>query len=184
MSCCQDLNINRYLIFCVSLLFFLRLSPRHLRGSCHVPPPEGAGLFDKEPNGVPRIHGRPRPKRTGPCEGRGDIVRAQLAPAPCIVADARGPPWYQQARPQAKEPRKLASGRMSRGTNPDSALHSDMSTGLYRHTRGHGMVISHHYRLFCAICIMHLPETISLALCPHNANKFVLVASCFVWLCG
>ena len=120
------LNINRYLIFCVSLLFFLRLSLRHLRGSCHVPPPEGAGLFDKEPNGMPRIHGHPRPKRTGPCEGRGDIVRAQLAPAPCLVADARGPPWCQQARPQAKEPHKLASGRMSRGTNPDSALHSDI----------------------------------------------------------
>jgi hypothetical protein len=47
MSCCQDRNINRYLIFCVSLLFFLRLSLRHLRRSCHVPSPEGAGLFDK-----------------------------------------------------------------------------------------------------------------------------------------
>ena len=129
MFLCQ-LNINRYLIFCVSLLFFLRLSLRHLRGSCHVPPPEGAGLFDKEPNGMPRIHGHPRPKRTGPCEGRGDIVRAQLAPAPCLVADARGPPWCQQARLQAKEPHKLASGRMSRGTNPDSALHSDMPLRL------------------------------------------------------
>ena len=79
---------------------------------------------------MPRIHGRPRPKRTGPCEGRGDIVRAQLAPAPCMVAGARGPPWCQQARLQAKEPHKLASGRMSRGTNPDSALHSDMPLRL------------------------------------------------------
>ena len=92
------LNINRYLIFCVSLLFFLRLSLRHLRGSCHVPPPEGAGLFDKEPNGMPRIHGHPRPKRTGPCEGRGDIVRAQLAPARCLVADA------PSGRPGASKP--------------------------------------------------------------------------------
>jgi hypothetical protein len=41
------------------------------------------------------------------------------------IADARGPPWCQQARLQAKEPHKLASGRMSRGANPDSALHSD-----------------------------------------------------------
>ena len=77
-----------------------------------MPPSEEAGLFDKEPNGMPRIHGRPRPKRTGPCEGRGDIVRAQLAPAPCMAADARGPPWCQQARLKAKEPHKLASGRM------------------------------------------------------------------------
>ena len=90
-----------------------------------MPPPEGAGLFDREPNGMPRIHGHPRPKRTGPCEGRGDIVRARLAPAPCMVADARGPPWRQQARLQAKEPHKLASGRMRRGANPDSVLHSD-----------------------------------------------------------
>ena len=48
-----------------------------------------------------------------------------MAPARRIAAGARGPPWRQKARLQAKEPHKLASGRMRRGANPDSVLHSD-----------------------------------------------------------
>jgi hypothetical protein len=42
-----------------------------------------------------------------------------------MTAGARGPPWRQKARLQAKEPHKLASGRMRRGANPHSVLHSD-----------------------------------------------------------
>ena len=97
---------------------------------------------------MPRIHRRPVPRHTGPCGGRREQIRsalgtgtphssgraraapAQLAPARRIAAGAHGPPWYQKARPRAREPHKLASGRMSRGTNPGSALHSDMPLRL------------------------------------------------------
>ena len=48
-----------------------------------------------------------------------------MAPAHRIAADARGPPWRQKVRLPAKEPHKLASGRMRHGANPDSVLHSD-----------------------------------------------------------
>ena len=69
----------------------------------------------------------------------GTDLGAQLAPARRIAAGARGPPWRQKARLQAKEPHKLASGRMRRGANPDSVLHSDtrMHTHVCVHARTH-----------------------------------------------
>ena len=106
-------------------MFFLRV---HLFGTYEDlgmrRHPRGRTQPRKQTECLAFIDARRRGAR-GLARAGGTDLGAQLAPARRIAAGARGPPWRQKARLQAKEPHKLALGRMSRGTNPDSALHSD-----------------------------------------------------------
>ena len=106
-------------------MFFLRV---HLFGTYEDlgmrRHPRGRTQPRKQTECLAFIDARRRGAR-GLARAGGTDLGAQLAPARRIAAGARGPPWRQKARLQAKEPHKLASGRMRRGANPDSVLHSD-----------------------------------------------------------
>jgi len=108
-------------------MFFLRV---HLFGTYEDlgmrRHPRGRTQPRKQTECLAFIDARRRGAR-GLARAGGTDLGAQLAPARRIAAGARGPPWRQKARLQAKEPHKLASGRMRRGANPDSVLHSDTS---------------------------------------------------------
>jgi len=111
-------------------MFFLRV---HLFGTYEDlgmrRHPRGRTQPRKQTECLAFIDARRRGAR-GLARAGGTDLGAQLAPARRIAAGARGPPWRQKARLQAKEPHKLASGRMRRGANPDSVLHSDMPLRL------------------------------------------------------